>query len=186
MKYEEIVKAIDEDIEKHHQKASGMLGVVESVLTFGVIALLLYFVPSMAEKALPSIQAEAGQEKSKYEEAVRDFEGRYSKKFYSVSEDEYETLTENNAVTDAVREARTITKMNDGESKVLSLVAFVSALKIDDGKIEFVLKLLPYVIGAVLAGFLVTYRLHVVSAKELAIKKIELLERAQSGNSTNE
>lgn len=54
------------------------------------------------------------------------------------------------------------------------IVRLIAGLKIEDSKIEFVLKMLPFVMGAILAGFLVTYRLHVLAAKDLAVKKIDL------------
>lgn len=114
-------------------------------------------------------------EKAAYVAAIADFKVKYKKDYFFVSKDVYEEHKKNGTATELIASARDISEMEKGNGAPINAARFIAKFKVEDFKIEFVLKLLPYVIGAVLAGFLVTYRLHVISAKELALKKFDIL-----------
>jgi hypothetical protein len=175
MNYQELSETIDAGIDKHLSKASAMLNIVESILFIGAVILFLYFIPSLAESLLPELEKGDQQKTEAFNKAKNDFQAKFNKDFYKVSKDTYEEHKENNTLTPEIQNARKISLMDDGNSKLTDIVSFVSKLKVDEKKIEFILKILPYVLGVILGGFLFTYRLHVIVAKELEMKKIDLL-----------
>ncbi len=152
-----------------------MFTVVTSVLVLGVIVLFIYVAPTMVKKILPDLEAEAKQTNLAYKTAIDKFEKIYNKKVYTVSKSKYEEYENTGNVSAEIKAARKISVQDNGDSKFIDIFNFISKLQIEDKKVEFILKLLPYVIGIVLTGFLVTYRLHISAAKELAIKKIDVL-----------
>lgn len=182
MDEKELIKAIDADIDKHHSKASEMLGVVQFILFLCMVILFIYVAPGISDRALPKMDEEAKAEKVAYAQAKADFEAKYKTKYYSVSKKEFERHVENGTADEKVKAAREISTMGRGDGLLLTVTSVISKLKVEDSKIEFVLKILPYVIGAVLAGFLVTYRLHVVSAKELASKKFDIIAKSPTNS----
>lgn len=174
----ELIKAIDANIDKHHSKASEMLGVVQFTLFLGVVILFLYVAPGVSERAFPKLDEEAKAERVAYAQAKSDFEAKYKTKYYSISEKEFDKHVENGTADEKIKAAMEISTMDRGDGLPLKITSVISKLKVEDSKIEFVLKVLPYVIGVVLAGFLFTYRLHVISAKELASKKFDIIARS--------
>lgn len=174
----DIIKAIDADIGKHHSKASEMLNTVQSILMLGLVVLLIYFAPGVAERQLPMLEEAAKTEVAAYEMAITKFKAKYKADYVFVSQEAYEQHKKNGTATEQIESARDISRMENGNGAALTAARLISKLRVEDSKIEFVLKLLPYVIGVVLAGFLVTYRLHVMSAKELTLKKFDILARS--------
>jgi hypothetical protein len=180
MNQTELIKAIDEDINKHHLKASDMLGVIWFLFFVIGVIFTIYIVPGIAERARPDLEKDAALEKSEHVMSVSKYEAMYKKQYISISKDEFEKLIKSGNVNDEVKTARLISKTDENISSSswwLKLARALAKLKVEDSKIESILKILPYAIGAILAGFLVTYRLHVVSAKELAIKKFEIFSK---------
>ena len=179
---DELIKAIDADIDKHHQKAAEMLDVVKTMLSVFVVMLVAYLVPGMCERGLPSMEEVVVKEEAAYEKAVAGFKAKYKEDYVFISRDDFQELAKRGAVDDKTKAAREVAELRGGGFQSLTyIVRVIASLKAEDTKIEFALKILPYVIGAVLAGFLVTYRLHVTSAKELAAKKFDVLGRAMAG-----
>lgn len=170
----DIIKSIDSDIDKHHSKASEMLSNVEGILAIGLVILLIYVAPGIAERALPKLEEESKAEKVAYAAAVADFKAKYKVDYAYISHDDYKEHKKNHTVTETMESARDISVMERGDSFILPTARFIAKLKVEDSKIEFVLTILPYLTGVILAGFLITYRLHVISARELALKKFDI------------
>lgn len=172
----EVIKAIDADIEKHHKRAGEMLDVVNVILAVASLMLVIYFVPSMCERWLAGMEKEVEKVKADYEAAAAAFRETYKEKHIFISKEDFEELAERGTIDKKTTDARRVSQVRGtGFFEALTvIVQLIAGLKMEDSKIEFVLKMLPVVMGAILAGFLVTYRLHVLAAKDLAVKKIDL------------
>lgn len=175
MTKKEIIELIDKDIDKHYVKASEMMGSVTAVLVVTLLILAIYFIPDVAIRMLPDLQKEQAENTKKLTELIAEYKTKHNEDYMYISKDEYEDYIDNKTVTDKIRESRKISEMEKQPSYFLNLIKFASGFKTDNKKIEFVLKIIPFVLGSILAGFLITYRLHIVSAKELASKKIDIL-----------
>ena len=182
MTKKEIIELIDKDIDKHYSKASEMMGSVNAVLTVTLFILVIYFIPDVAIRMLPNLQKEQLENTKKLTELISVYKEKYNEDYMYISGDEYENYVNNNTITNKIRESRKISKEKEKEKSLfLKFIKFASEFKTESKKIEFVLKIIPLVLGSIIAGFLITYRLHIISAKDLASKKINiLLETSES------
>jgi len=171
-----ILESIDKDIETHNKKASQFLDTVHGMLFVALFFAALYILPGLADRALPGFERDFTKEQERHLLAMKQFKEQFKKDFYYISEKEYESAKERNKITPELSDARTISRQIPNDSVVRAL-RFTKALSIEDSRMESLAKLLPIVLGAVLAGFLLTYRFHVQTAKEFTLKKIELMAK---------
>ena len=174
-----ILESIDKDIDTHNKKASQFLDTVHGVLFVALFFAALYILPGLADRALPGFEKDFTQEQERHSLALKRFKEQFKKDFYYVSEKEYESANEKKQITSEFSEARKISQQMPRDS-VVKVLRFTKALSIEDSKMESLAKLIPVVLGAVLAGFLLTYRFHVQTAKEFTLKKIELMAKIGS------
>ncbi|TDM09008.1 MAG: hypothetical protein C4K60_06545 [Ideonella sp. MAG2] len=174
-----ILESIDKDIETHNQKASQFLNTVHAMLFVAILFAALYILPGLADRALPGFERDFIKDQERHVLAVKKFKDQFKKDFYFVSEKEYESAKEKNQVTPELTEAWTTSRGRPNDS-IIKALRFTKALSIDDSKMESLAKLVPIILGAVLAGFLLTYRFHVQTAKEFTLKKIELMAKIGS------
>lgn len=180
----EILQSIDKDIESHTKKASEFLSTVHAVLSTAAIFAVLYLLPGIAERALPGFEADLNTAQDSYKSEILAFEKLYNKKFYFVSEKDFGRAKEGHQVNAELTDARKASISAPDDSFVKTL-RFFKALKVEDSKMESLAKLIPIILGAVLAGFLLTYRFHVQTAKDFTLKKIELMSKLASGEANN-
>ena len=170
-----LIETIEEDIKKQTTDASNMFGVVTGVLFIGVFMLFLYLAPNIAKTILIDYNTSLVQ----YNNLIKEFEKQHQEEFKYISKKTFKELEDNNSITIKDKLMYEISKHDPNNSTIFTISKLIIKFKVDDKKIEFILKILPYVIGVVLAGFLFTYRLHIVVAKELNMKKIEIISKLE-------
>ena len=181
MENKKLIETIDEDIKKQITDASNMFGVVSSVLFIGILMLFLYIAPDIAT----TIIKDSNKSEIIYQNEIKEFEKQYKKEFSYISENEYEKLENNGSLTKEIKKMYEISKNNPKYNALYNIAKLIIKFKVEDRKLEFILKILPYVIGVVLAGFLFTYRLHIIVAKELSMKKIDMILKIEQQEKIN-
>ena len=141
--------------------------------------------PGIAERALPSLEADLTSEKESYRRSAVEFQRRFGKGVYYVSSDKYKELEKAGTLTPEIREAYSLGTAGPS-SHFVSGLKFTKALKVEESKMEVLSKVIPLILGGVLAGFLLTYRFHVGVAKDLAFKRIDLFSNQKSDTGTAE
>ena len=178
-----ILESIDKDIATHTAKADEFLFMVYAMLAIALFFSVLYVAPGMAERALPKAESELSEARTEYNQKLQDYKNKYKEEPYTVT---------NKALKAAEEEGRADQKMRDAHyfyltapsDRFVQIYRLLSSLKIEDSKMEGLGKIIPLILGGALAGFLLTYRFHVQTAKDFTLKKIELLSKyAHSGDS---
>lgn len=182
MDYSELIKTLDTDIDKQHTKASEMIAAVQVIFLISIIMLFIYIAPGVSERALPYMQEKSTTKEATFNKAVIEFESKYQSKYHYISDGEYKVYVEKNALNEKIKVAKEISEMDKGKSTLLDVLILISKLKVEDSKIEFILNILPYILGSILAGFFIAYRLHVIAAKELASKKFDIIAKSFTGS----
>lgn len=172
MKMEDRIESINRDIQKHFDSASYFRIAVNWAIFVEVLVVFWYLSSDIAERALPELEKEYTESMQEYESAQAEFFQLYKEKFQYLSDDDFEKLPKSKSATAKYKKAREISKERPNPPWI---TRFLAALKVGDEKMNLLLKVVSIIFGGVLAGFVLIYLLHIWSAKELSLKKIEII-----------
>jgi hypothetical protein len=179
-----LLDSVAEDLAMHHKRGQTLLGYVGAVLLAAVLLSFMYLGPGIAARALPSQEADLATAHQEYERKAQAFERKHGKRPYSVDEKEYKSAKERGTLSPEVEESRALVEQRPSGTFV-GILRFISALRADDDKLEGVAKLFPYLLGGAFAGLLLAYRVHVVAARDITMRKLGALTGSVASSTTS-
>ena len=182
----EILETINKDIDSHRSDAGNMLAIILTATIVFLVLLFISFAPEIAARLLPEEQKLTDQKHQQYISMKNDFKKNFGVSFQYISKDDYEDLVDDGKATEKDKAARIISKMDSGDGVYLKALKLISQLSIEQGKIDTIFKIIPIIFAAVFGGCLLTYRTHILSAKELSLKKMDFLIQYEIDNKSKD
>ena len=168
---------LDKDIDYHREQARVFLALTNRLLFSVALLAMMYLIPDISIRMLPYQKQQLEIELDRYRKEKAKFEVLHGKRFYFVSQTEYDKAERRQTSTQELNHARYVsTLVPTRRSTIVSLIGFLAGLKIDEPKIRFLGQMLLTILGGGVTAFLLTYRHHVRLAHDIVLKKISLLE----------
>lgn len=175
-KIEKLITTLDKDIDESRNSAKQFLELFYMSLGAAVVLIFLYIAPEVAASKLPEAEADTRERIGAFNQEVQQWERKYGKKIEFLNGNQYKEKEKEKSGSLIASEidAHKISYPSDSIhfEKFLRLV---SKFQIAGGKLETLMKVLPFFISALCGAFLLTYRFHAQAANDLIKEKYKIL-----------